>query len=202
MPLINTSLFQFFWLFLEKKSVQGYDYTWAVNCMAPFLLTRRLLPLVAASNDDFPRIITTSSISQSWSLPNLDELFGRNDKPKSAHQAYSDSKLGDYLFTVSLSKLLKEHADSRLHKIICLTMDPGTVNTKMLIAGWGACGISVSKADNTYKLATAFGEKQKSGSYHFGGGGSADARDENKLRALWDRWEETTGCTYDDIGVN
>ena len=33
-------------------------------------------------------------------------------------------------------------------------MDPGTVNTKMLIAGWGACGIDIEDATDTYELAT------------------------------------------------
>ena len=35
-----------------------------------------------------------------------------------------------------------------------INMDPGTVNTKMLLAGWGACGIPVSEATDTFKLAT------------------------------------------------
>ena len=35
-----------------------------------------------------------------------------------------------------------------------INMDPGTVNTKMLLAGWGACGIDVGDATDTYKLAT------------------------------------------------
>ena len=113
------------------KSAQGYDLTWAVNVMAPFLLTRRLLPLVAASQDGCPRIITTSSISQSWALPPLDELFEINDKPKGDHRAYSDSKLGDHMFTAQLAHVLGQH--QRLSRIKCLTMDPGTVNTKMLI---------------------------------------------------------------------
>ena len=182
------------------KSAQGYDQTWAVNVMAPFLLTRRLLPLLAASEDPCPRIITTSSISQSYELPNLEELFDKSTHPKSAHRAYSDSKLGDLMFTVHLSKLLNEYP--RLQKIKCLTMDPGTVNTKMLIAGWGACGINVHQANNTYKLATAYGAEQnvKSGSYHFGGGGSRDAQNSDKLQALFTKLEECTGCTYSDIG--
>lgn len=180
------------------KSAQGYDYTWAVNVMAPYVLTRRLLPLVAASKDDCPRIITTSSISQSYTLPPLDDLFAVNDKPKSGHSAYSDSKLGDYLFTVQLAKLLKAHP--KFERVKCLTMDPGTVNTKMLLAGWGACGIPVSRADNTYELATDYGSQQTSGSYHFGGGGSRDAKDDPKLKALFEKLAECTGCTYDDIG--
>ena len=33
-------------------------------------------------------------------------------------------------------------------------MDTGTVNTKMLLAGWGACGIPVDEATDTFRLAT------------------------------------------------
>lgn len=182
------------------KSQQGFDTTWAVNVMAPFLLTRRLLPLVAASSDPCPRIITTSSISQSWALPATNELFEITNRPKSAHAAYSDSKLGDRMMIVQLAKVLGAQNDSRLNRIKCLTMDPGTVNTKMLLAGWGACGISVRKADNTYALATNYGAAQESGSYSFGGSGSRDASNSQKLQELWSKLEETTGCTYDDIG--
>lgn len=35
-----------------------------------------------------------------------------------------------------------------------INMDPGTVNTKMLLAGWGACGIEVEEASDTFRLAT------------------------------------------------
>jgi hypothetical protein len=34
------------------------------------------------------------------------------------------------------------------------TLDPGTVNTKMLLAGWGRIGIDVGSANNTFKLLT------------------------------------------------
>ena len=65
----------------------------------------------------------------------------------------------------------------------------------MLLAGWGACGIAVSRADNTYKLATEYGVKQESGSYHFGGGGGKC----DDIEEFWSRLEECTGCTYADI---
>jgi len=179
------------------KSVQGYDMTWAVNVMAPFLLTRRLLPLVGKSQDSCPRIIITSSISQSYTLPPVSELFEITKTAKSAHRAYSDSKLGDHMIIAQLAKILSN--ENKFMNVKCLTMDPGTVNTKMLLAGWGACGIDVSDADNTYNLATDYGERQKSGSYHFGGGGSRDAKSESKLQELWERLEKHTGCTYSDI---
>jgi len=76
-------------------------------------------------------------------------------------------------------------------------MDPGTVNTKMLLAGWGACGISVKRANNTYKLAaTEYGAQQLSGSYHFGGSVSSDAKNSVVLDAFWKAMEENTGCSY------
>eukprot|EP00978_Attheya_sp_CCMP212_P013479 scaffold33893_cov61-Attheya_sp.AAC.1 len=124
-------------------SKQGYETTWAVNVMAPFLLTRRLLPLLMRG--DKPRIITTSSISQSDTLPeDMAELFtkGEENIHKNTHRAYSHSKLGDAMFTKKLARLLSSQKDPRLSEIKCLTMDPGTVNTKMLLAGWGRCGIS------------------------------------------------------------
>ncbi|KAL7573144.1 hypothetical protein ACA910_018811 [Epithemia clementina (nom. ined.)] len=195
------------------KSAQGYDLTWAVNVLAPFVLTRRLLPLLAAAaaaatgpTSSHPRIITTSSISQSYQLPlSMDELFGMGplyaNQSKSAHVAYSHSKLGDYLLTVQLAKILQRHATKLpfLQRIKCLTMDPGTVNTKMLLAGWGPCGIPVSQADNTYRLATDYGNKQQSGTYHFGGSGSPDAKNEAKLQWLFETLEQCTGCTYQDL---
>ena len=205
-----------------RFSAQGYDSTMAVNVLAPFVLTRKLLPSLVRGKD--ARIITTSSISQSRELPNIDQLFakkvGNSDfdvQPLrySAHSFYSYSKLGDLLFTVQLANVLstyqinqKTSAEKALtllenmRRIQCLTMDPGTVNTKMLLAGWGSCGIPVSKADNTYKLATgeeyAWG-RVDSGSYHFGLGASRDASDATKLNEFWNKLSSCTGYEYDDL---
>ena len=192
-----------------RHSTQGYDMTMAVNVLAPFVLTRRLLPCLIRVED--VRIITTSSISQSRTSPDLNSLFARKDDggnydytplPYSGHAFYSHSKLGDLLFTVKLANVLSGYQPTE--RIQCLTMDPGTVNTKMLLAGWGPCGISVKDANNTYKLATseeyAFGSRMaKSGSYHFGGGPSNDAKDEIKLDALFSKLSDCTGVSYDDL---
>jgi len=37
--------------------------------------------------------------------------------------------------------------------LVYVTMDPGTVNTKMLLAGWGRCGIEVDEATSTFNIA-------------------------------------------------
>lgn len=47
-------------------------------------------------------------------------------------------------------------------------LDPGTVNTKMLLAGWGPCGINVSGADNQLHLATDPSTAMVSGKYFVG----------------------------------
>ena len=204
-----------------RFSAQGYDSTMAINVLSTFVLTRKLLPCLVRGNE--PRILTTSSISQSRLLPDIEKLFAKKvDKdfdteplPYSAHSFYSYSKLGDLLFTVQLANVLSSYqmnhntiADNpqklleNMRRIQCLTMDPGTVNTKMLIAGWGPCGIPVSKANNTYKLATgeeyAFGNV-KNGSYHFGWGESRDASNKPRLKEFWSKLSRCTGHDYDDL---
>ncbi|KAL7477433.1 hypothetical protein ACHAW6_003238 [Cyclotella cf. meneghiniana] len=214
-----------------RHSLQGYDSTIAVNVIAPFILTRKLLPCLA--HGDQARIITTSSISQSWHLPNVNILFARklgdtgweesseeDNQPLtySAHSFYSHSKLCDLMFTSQLASILSNYKvppnvqinlnDAQrkilrnLQRIQCLTMDPGTVNTKMLLAGWGPCGMNVKTANNTYELATsseyACG-KVENGSYHFGGAGSRDARDRHKLDELWYKLSICTGYDYADL---
>ena len=186
----------------EKASAQGYDATWAVNVLAPFKLTMLLLPVIAKGTD--PRIITTSSISQSTSLPSVLENIGVVGGPYSRpHPAYSLSKLGDHLFTVGLADRLRASSDPKLSGIKCLTMDPGTVNTKMLVAGWGDCGIPISEADNTYDLAASNVDHLESGSYSFGGTGSEDASRPEKVNKLWNLLEKQTGVVYseENIGV-
>lgn len=61
------------------------------------------------------------------------------EKGFSSHNSYSLSKLAMQLYTFRLAELLKASGS----KVTVNTCDPGTVNTKMLYAGWGACGIDL-----------------------------------------------------------
>ncbi len=63
---------------------------------------------------------------------------------------------------------LAERLKSKMPHVTANTLDPGTVNTKMLLAGWGACGIDVSSANNQYQLATNPMWKGKTGVYTIG----------------------------------
>ena len=67
----------------------------------------------------------------------------------SANEPYGLSKLLVVMFTRGL----------RLHKVAneyttMINMDPGTVNTKLLLDGWGPCGIKPENSLETYHLAT------------------------------------------------
>eukprot|EP00088_Acartia_fossae_P011359 TRINITY_DN15740_c0_g1_i14.p1 TRINITY_DN15740_c0_g1~~TRINITY_DN15740_c0_g1_i14.p1 ORF type:complete len:271 (+),score=7.56 TRINITY_DN15740_c0_g1_i14:53-865(+) len=123
------------------KTKDGLEQTFAVNVVAPYLLTKLFHHLIIKSQK--PRVINTSSISQSWDVPPEYQL---NERNYSGHTAYSHSKLFDRMITVGQAE--------RIENVLFLTLDPGTVNTKMLLEGWGACGISIEDADDTYWLAT------------------------------------------------
>ena len=79
-----------------KHSVQGYENTMAINVLAPFVLTRRLLPSLIRNAKDKKsdtRIITTSSISQSSTLPDIDMLFAKREKHQVAILATATQSL-------------------------------------------------------------------------------------------------------------
>lgn len=48
---------------------------------------------------------------------------------------------------------------------LIMSCDPGTVNTKMLLQGWGACGIDVNNANDEYNLCTNAFDTEKHGKY-------------------------------------
>lgn len=79
------------------------------------------------------------------------------------------------------------------------TLDPGTVNTKMLLAGWGRIGIQVRDADNTWALCADPGPQGGSGGYLISGRGSrpvAEAADRGVQDRMWALWEEQCGCKF------
>lgn len=64
-------------------------------------------------------------------------MFFPSRRGFSNHGAYSLSKLAVMLFTAELAARVGPGPPT------VNTLDPGTVNTKMLYAGWGPCGIDV-----------------------------------------------------------
>jgi NAD(P)-dependent dehydrogenase (short-subunit alcohol dehydrogenase family) len=85
----------------REESQDGYELTFQVNYLAPFLLTRRLLPLIERSAPS--RIVNVSSAGQ-MPIDFDDVMLERN---YSGVQAYCQSKLALVMFTFDLAEELE-----------------------------------------------------------------------------------------------
>src|SRR5688572_20652090 len=84
-------------------TVDGHEATFAVNHLAPFLLTQRLLPLLTASAP--ARIITVASGAHRNATLDFDDLgFARGYQ---VMRAYARSKLANVLFALELARRLE-----------------------------------------------------------------------------------------------
>jgi NAD(P)-dependent dehydrogenase (short-subunit alcohol dehydrogenase family) len=85
----------------REESADGYELTFAVNYLAPFLLTRRLLPLLERSAP--ARIVNVSSAGQ---MPiDFDDVM--LERGYSGIQAYCQSKLALVMLTFDLAEELE-----------------------------------------------------------------------------------------------
>ncbi len=126
-------------VYREERNIlpNGLEESFMINYLAHFYLTTKLLPQLKESEQ--ARIINVSSMIHGGTIDfnNLQgEIYFSGDS------AYSLSKLCNILFTYKLADKLK---DSR---ITVNAAHPGVINTKLLIAGWGAMGEDVKHAAN------------------------------------------------------
>jgi NAD(P)-dependent dehydrogenase (short-subunit alcohol dehydrogenase family) len=82
----------------REESAEGYELTFAVNYLAPFLLTRQLLPLIQRSAP--ARIVNVSSAGQA--PIDFDDVMLERDY--TGFQAYSQSKLALVMLTFDLAE--------------------------------------------------------------------------------------------------
>jgi NAD(P)-dependent dehydrogenase (short-subunit alcohol dehydrogenase family) len=83
-------------------TVDGYETTFAVNHLAPFLLTNLLLGKLTASSP--ARIVTVASVAHKKHGANLDDP--NSEKHYGMWSAYANSKLANILFTAELAQRL------------------------------------------------------------------------------------------------
>ncbi len=81
----------------RKQTSEGFEQTFALNHLAPFLLTNLLLDRL-----DGARVVTTSSDAHESGRLDLDDL--QSEKSYSAMRVYGTSKLCNILFTRELAK--------------------------------------------------------------------------------------------------
>jgi NAD(P)-dependent dehydrogenase (short-subunit alcohol dehydrogenase family) len=84
-------------------TADGLEHTFALNHLAPFLLTNLLLDrLIAAAP---ARVVTISSGAQSMGRIDFDDLQG--ERGYSGQKAYNQSKLANVMFTYELARRLE-----------------------------------------------------------------------------------------------
>ncbi len=84
----------------RQTTVDGFEMTFAVNHLAPFLLTNLLLPTLTASAPS--RVVTVASDAAKGARISFDDI-GR-EKHYSPFGAYGQSKLANILFTYELAR--------------------------------------------------------------------------------------------------
>jgi NAD(P)-dependent dehydrogenase (short-subunit alcohol dehydrogenase family) len=183
----------------RRGTPDGFEHVFAVNHLAPFLLTNLLLPRLTASAP--ARVITVASDAHSAARLDLDD-------PNLEHgwaswRSYANSKLANILFTRELAR--------RLHGtgVTANCAHPGVVRT-----GFGRdarpllrLGVTLARpfllppergADTIVYLASSPDVADETGGYYVKRQRrepSAAARDDAAARKLWQVSEELTGLT-------
>src|SRR6187200_1296635 len=83
-------------------TADGLEHTFALNHLAPFLLTSLLLERLKTSAP--ARVVTVSSGAQSMGKIDFDDLMG--ERQYSGQRAYNQSKLANVMFTYELARRL------------------------------------------------------------------------------------------------
>lgn len=142
-------------IFKSPKDItkDGLDIRFAVNYFAPFILTKRLLPLIHRGTES--RIINLSSAAQapvsSAALLGMEKL--------NVQAAYAQSKLALTMWSFYLAKPVKG--------IVVIAVNPGSLlNTRMANEAYGQYWSPADKGANIlYDLAISDEYKNQTGKY-------------------------------------
>src|SRR3989442_4112055 len=88
----------------RQLSPDGFELTWAVNHLAPFLLSTLLLDRLRASTP--ARIVTTSSAAHEGARIPFDDLDAQHSYGGFGFPRYGQTKLANILFTAELARRL------------------------------------------------------------------------------------------------
>lgn len=172
----------------RQLSEDGFEATFAVNHLAPFLLTNLLLNLLKKSAPS--KIINVSSTAHQGARFDLGDLQGETSFEP--YDAYSRSKLANLLFTYELARRL-EHTGVTVN-----ALHPGVIATKMLKASFGSFGgrpVEEGAARIAYLINTP-GIETVSGKYFVNDKeqlSSPISRDEKLQKQFWIMSEKMVG---------
>ncbi len=166
----------------RAESRDGYELHFAVNHLAHFLLTRRLLPLLRRSAP--ARIVNVSSAAQA-PIDFSDVMLERGYDPM---RAYAQSKLAQVLFTFELAERLQAEDENG---VAVTALHPASLmDTKMVRENFGGPASSVEEGvEATLRLVASPELEGVSGRY-FQGRSEAPAHeqayDPEARRRLWE----------------
>lgn len=199
-----------------RLTEDGVEFTFAVNHLAPFVLTAELLPLLreTGGEDEPSRVVTTSSGAHRRCSMDFDSLT--NVEGYSGFGAYCRSKLANILFTRELSRRLD--ADDAPVTANCFHPGavPGTGFPRDTPLPFRAVAKAISALPDAVEslVATTVAEGAEtqvflavspdvtdiSGEYFYDlrpRVPSDDALDDGDARRLWEMSEKLTGVEYD-----
>ena len=112
----------------HRESVDGVELQWAVNHLAPFLLTNLLLPALEAGRPS--RVVTLSSNAHHSADLRWDDLEMRRRRWYRGYTQYANTKLANVLFTRELARRAAPLG------VTANAMHPGVVATELLMNGF------------------------------------------------------------------
>jgi NAD(P)-dependent dehydrogenase (short-subunit alcohol dehydrogenase family) len=104
----------------RTETADGLESTFAINHLAPFLLTNLLLGMLQQSVPS--RVVTVSSEAERWGNIDFDDL--QSKKNYRGFPVYGMTKLANIMFTYELAERLKGTG------VTATCMHPGAVNTR------------------------------------------------------------------------
>ncbi len=170
----------------REVSREGHELHFAVNYLAPFLLTRLLLPQIEAAAPS--RIVNVASIGQA--PVDFDDVM--LERTYSGRQAYSQSKLAQIMFTLTLAERLQGTG------VTVTALHPGTfMNTKMVAAAGMTPQSRVEDgAEATFRLLASPDVEGVTGVYYNQlalGHPNAQAEDAEARLRLWEVSSQISG---------
>lgn len=167
-------------------SEDGYEMTFAINHLAPFLLSNLLLPLLKKSPAG--RIVTVSSMLHTVSNLDINDLQG--EQHFSGRSAYALSKLGNILMTRELAEVLTDSG------VTANCLHPGVIDTKLLRTGFNASGRSVETGAATSVYLASSPEVEGLSGYYFDDCQQRDAGEQAQDPALQKKfWQISADLT-------
>ncbi|MFX1298057.1 MAG: SDR family NAD(P)-dependent oxidoreductase [Promethearchaeota archaeon] len=176
----------------RQLTQEGLEETFAINYLAPFLLTNLLIDLLKKA--DSSRIVNVVSRVQSNHLDFNDLQF---EKGYTGVKAYARSKTALILFTYLLT--------DKLHNtdITVNCLHPGVINTKLLRSAYGSGGAPRSDGAKTLIFAALAPELENVSGKYFVNNHSEPSKDitYNKeiQKKLWKRTEDILRMKFESF---